>query len=399
MSETILMLGGSFFQLPPIRYAKAKGYHVIVCDANPDAPGRALAHEFHSVSTTDSDTVLTLAKARAIDGIIAFASDPAAPTAAFVAERLGLAGNPAESVRILTNKDRYRSFLREHGFHAPPAFCVASVPEAVAAVSRIGTPCVVKPVDSSGSRGVTVLGRPEDAAAAFAKAIGFSRRKEALVEGFVKRKGYQIAGDGFVVDGKLAFRCFGQEHFDPSANPLVPVGESFPLLMPPDRQDLIHCEIQRLLDLTGMRTGALNFDVFLGDRDEVYLMEVGPRNGGNRIAEITLLHTGIDMIRATVEAALGHEPGDLGSGRPEGCFATYIIHSTTDGKYKGLRIDDRILGNLIEYTEHLAPGGAVKRFDGSNCTLGTMLLRFADAGEMLDRMRRMGEFVKVEVEY
>jgi biotin carboxylase len=315
-----------------------------------------------------------------------------------VAGRLGLAGNPLESVRILTNKDRYRSFLREHGFQTPPALRVSSAAEVGAAVSRIGTPCVVKPVDSSGSRGVTVLGQPEDAAAAFAKAIGFSRRKEALVEGFVKRKGYQIAGDGFVVDGKLAFRCFGQEHFDPAANPLVPVGESFPLLMPSDKQELIHREIQRLLDLTGICTGALNFDIFMGAGDEVYLMEVGPRNGGNRIAEITLMHTGVDMIRATVETALGHEPGDLGGGTPEGFFSTYMIHSNEEGKYKGLRIDDRIRGNLIEYTENIAPGGTVKRFDGSNCTLGTMLLRFTDAGEMLDRMGRMGEFVKVDVE-
>ena len=59
--------------------------------------------------------MLELAKACNIDGIVAYASDPAAPTAAYVAEKSGLPGNPCESVEILTQKDLFRDFLQKNG--------------------------------------------------------------------------------------------------------------------------------------------------------------------------------------------------------------------------------------------------------------------------------------------
>lgn len=43
-------------------------------------------------------------------------------------------------------------------------------------------------------------------------------------------------------------------------------------------------EIQKLLNLLNMRTGAYNIEVRINDNDEVILMELGPRNGGNLIS-------------------------------------------------------------------------------------------------------------------
>ena len=72
-------------------------------------------------STTDIDKVLELAQKINIDGIVAYASDPAAPTAAYVAEKMGLPGNPYESVKILTQKDLFREFLGKNRFNTPKA--------------------------------------------------------------------------------------------------------------------------------------------------------------------------------------------------------------------------------------------------------------------------------------
>lgn len=80
MQKKILFLGGSLFQIPPIKYAKEQGHYVITCDYLPDNPGHKFAHEFHNVSTTDKDAILKLAKELKVDGIVAYASDPAAPT-------------------------------------------------------------------------------------------------------------------------------------------------------------------------------------------------------------------------------------------------------------------------------------------------------------------------------
>ena len=117
--KRILFLGGSKFQLPPIKYAKSQGHYVITCDYLPDNPGHAFADEYHNVSTTDLKAVLELAKRLKIDGVVAYASDPAAPTCAYVGNKLGLPSNPYESVLTLARKDLFRAFLDKHNFHTP----------------------------------------------------------------------------------------------------------------------------------------------------------------------------------------------------------------------------------------------------------------------------------------
>ena len=102
--KKILLLGGSFGQLPAIIEAKKRNLHTLLCDYLPDNPGRDLADEFYLVSTTDREAVLYIARQRQVDYVMAYASDPAALTAAFVAEALNLPGNSTKSVQILTDK-------------------------------------------------------------------------------------------------------------------------------------------------------------------------------------------------------------------------------------------------------------------------------------------------------
>ena len=66
-------------QIPIIKKAKEQGIYVITCDYAPENLGHKFADEYHNVSTTDLDGVLELAKGLDIDGIVAYASDPAAP--------------------------------------------------------------------------------------------------------------------------------------------------------------------------------------------------------------------------------------------------------------------------------------------------------------------------------
>ena len=149
--KRILMLGGAMQQIPIIRQAKEMGLYVITCDYLPSNPGHTLADEYHNVSTTDLEGVLRLAEGLEIDGIVAYASDPAAPTAAYVAEKLGLPGNPYESVKLCTEKDLFRAFLKEHGFNCPEAKGFRTYEEAAAEIGRFRT--VAGNVASRGRRG------------------------------------------------------------------------------------------------------------------------------------------------------------------------------------------------------------------------------------------------------
>ena len=398
--KKVLMLGGSHFQVPSIIKAKEMGLHVITCDYLPQNPGHAYADEYYNVSTTDKDAVLELAKKLKIDGIVCYASDPAAPTAAYVAEQLNLPGNPYESVCILSNKDLFRKFLSEHGFNTPKARGYTSIENAVAEIDDFKLPVIIKPVDSSGSKGVTKLEDKSKLKEQIAYALSYSRAKRFIIEEYVEKYGYQIAGDGFSVNGKLVFRAFANEHFDThSNNPFVPIGESWPYIMPESVHTKLHNEIQRLLTLLNMRTGAYNFDARIDENENVYLMEVGPRNGGNLIPQVTKYLTGVDMVEYTIKAALGEDCSDLKMTEPKGFWSCYMVHSQKSGKLKEVVIDEDFKkNNLVEFDMQYKPGDDVIAFTGSNGTLGTMILKYSSQQEMLEKMDNMSKWVNVVVE-
>ncbi len=393
----ILFLGAAAMQMPPIRYARERGYYVITADFKPDNPGHALADESHCVSTTDCGGILELARHLRIDAVVAYASDPAAPTAAFVAEKLNLPGNPYESVLTIARKDLFRDFQKRHGFNVPRCQAFYEAGEALEYLRSLSYPVFVKPVDSSGSKGVTRLTGEAEFKQAFEAALRFSREKKVVIEEEIVRKGYQVAGDGFVIDGELRFRCWGNSHFDKLCNGLAPIGSSYPTVHPQHLLQVAHRETQRLISLLGMRTGALNFDFVFTGEDEFYYIELGPRSGGNLIPEVIQCCAGVEMVKHAVEAALGNSCSDLLPAKAQGFWSSYIVHATRDGICDGVWFSERIKARTVRKSLWVKRGDPVRKFNGSHETLGTMILRYETQQEMLDMMDNMERDLRVEV--
>jgi biotin carboxylase len=397
--KKILMLGGSHFQVPAIRYAKAAGYHVITADYLPDNPGHRYSDEYYNVSTTDEEKVLELAEKLKIDGIVSYASDPGAPAAAFVAEKLSLPGNPYESVRILQRKDLFRTFLKNNGFLVPVSASFAHLNEAKEfARERLQhNPVVVKPADSSGSKGVSKLESLNDFDSSFPYALNYSMAKIVVVEDFIEKATYEMDGDGFVWQGKLAFRCFGNQHNDLECNPYVPMGISFPYIQERSLQAKAHDQLESILAKLDMKLGGLNIEYLTDKNGNIYILEIGPRSGGNLIPEVIKLSTGVDLIAYSIDAAVGKDCSDLHMVETTGFYSSYILHAKKDGKVKNIKIVDEIKSKIVRQNILIKPGDEVKKFDGSNNTLGTFILKFDDLEEMTSCLDRMTDYIFVEV--
>lgn len=186
--KKILLLGGSAQQVIAIETAKKLGYYTVLCDFLTDNPGQYVADKFYLVSTTDKDAVLEVAQKENVDGVLAYASDPAAPTAAYVGEKLKLPTNPYSAVDILCNKDRFRAFLQDNGFNAPVSMGYRTIEDAIADTSRFRLPVIVKPVDSSGSKGATVLHSWDNVNDALEFAFSFSRAHRVIIEEYIEKK-------------------------------------------------------------------------------------------------------------------------------------------------------------------------------------------------------------------
>lgn len=386
--KKILFLGGADIQVSAIIKAKELGHYIITCDYLPDNPGHKFADEYYNISTTDKNSVLNLAQKLKIDGILAYASDPAAPTAAYVAEKMGLPTNPYHVVETMSRKDLFREFMKKNGFLIPSAKAVLTYEDAFEFHKLINKKAIIKPVDSSGSKGIFIIEAGEDFKYKFIQSLSFSRIGIIIIEEYIYKKGYQIGGDGFLVDGKLVFRCFGDIHFS-KTNPLLPCSVSIPTLHDASIVEKVHNEVQNLLSAIGMKMGALNFDILVDEQNNVYILEIGPRNGGNMIPELTEYCTGVDMKTFSIKMALGEDCSDLKIGVENKYFSHYVMHAAQKGIVKSINKTEKLQKSLLYEHFNFKIGETVEKFNSSANRLGIMLLKYNSKDDMLDLIYNM----------
>lgn len=393
------MLGGSLYQVYAIKEAVRLGYHVITCDYLPSNPGHKYAHEYYNVSTTDKEAVLALAEGLQVDGIVAYASDPAAPTAAYVCEKLGLPTSPYASVEILSKKDLFREYLREHGFNTPQAKGYTCYEDALADIDNFRLPVMVKPVDSSGSKGINKLTDKSQLKDFVEDALNYSRDKRLLIEEFIVKKGYQISGDAFSVDGKLVFHCFGNEYYSSQvAKDFAPLGECWPFLMEQRVVDKLHQDLQRLITSLNMKSTAYNVEAIVDENDDIYILELGARSGGSLIPQITQYATGVNMVTYVIKAAMGADCSDLQMAPCRGCWSNYMVHANESGKYAGIWFDENFRkNNLVEYVTDVKEGDEVHKFRDAQDAIGTLVIKYNNPEQMFAMIEHMDDYVKVEV--
>lgn len=396
----LMLLGGLRYLLPVIESAHQLGYYVITCDYLPDNIAHKYSDEYHNVSIIDKEAVLALARELQIDGIMSFAVDPGVVTAAYVQEQMGLpAFGPYESVCILQNKDRFRNFLTQHGFNVPKAKGFSSIEDAMSEKYWYSWPVIVKPTDSAGSKGVTRVDRWEDLKAALEVAFEHSLSKRVIVEEFIEKAGCSSDTDSFSIDGELKFVSFSAQRFDEHApNPYTPSAYSWPSTMTKAQEAELASEIQRLLKLLNMRTSIYNIETRVGTNGKPYIMEVSPRGGGNRLAEMLRFATGVDLITNAVRAAVGDEVVGVEQKSYNGHWAEVILHADKDGHFVGLDIESDFYKNHVKQVDlWVKEHDKVSAFRGANDAIGTLVLNFNSETELINALSNQRAWLKVQV--
>ncbi|MBR4325859.1 MAG: ATP-grasp domain-containing protein [Bacteroidales bacterium] len=393
------MLGGSLYQTYAIKAAVEMGYYVITCDYLPENPGHKFAHEYYNVSTTDKNAVLDLAKQLKVDGIVAYASDPAAPTAAFVAEKLGLPTSPYKSVEILSKKHLFRKYLAENGFNVPKAKSYTTFEDAEKDIDSFHLPVMVKPVDSSGSKGINKLTDKSQLKAFVEDALSYSRDKIFLIEEFIVKKGPQISGDAFSVDGKLVFHCLGNEFYSKKVDKdFAPLGECWPTVMPNEVINTLTADLQRLITSLGMKSTAYNVEAIYSEDGKVYILELGARSGGSLIPQVTKYATGVDMVPYVIKAAAGDDCSDLRMQPVKGFWSNYMVHSNATGKYDGIEFDETFKArNFVDYVTDTKIGQQIHKYRDAQDCVGELILKYDSVEQMNEVIEDMDRYVNVKV--
>jgi biotin carboxylase len=378
--KTLLVLAASLYQLEAIETARRLGCRVVTTDNRPDNPGHALADRACGADTRDLDAVLAIARAEHIAGVIAPCTDVAMPTAAAVAAELGLAGPPVSSTRIVCDKADFRDFQAANGL-PHPQFLKLKSPDALPELEAEKR-WIVKPCQSSGSKGIRVVSGREELRAALHAAFPFSPSGEVVVEEFLP--GHQGTCEGWLSAGKIAWHCILDRQTVPL--PFVATnGHHLPTLLSPADQARVLDAIEEAWWRLGVTDGPFDCD-FVVNPKAVFILELSPRLGGNSISELIRVAFDFDLVEHAVRWACGDELGPLPV-RPPRPSAVIIFGADRVGALRYREDEAARLARepwVRSLTFDLPPGARVEPFTDGRRRVGQALV-VADTRKELDQ--------------
>ena len=311
----VLILGASVLQVPMSRRARELGMRTVVVDHDPLASGVPLADEFHAVSTNDIPALVMLARSAGIDGVTTLATDMPVRSIAAVAETLGLRGVSRETALACTDKEVMAETFRHAELPHPAFAAVTTLEAAQGALKRIGPPVIIKPTDSSGSRGVVQVNSPEELPDAVAYARAASRTGRLLVEEVLR--GPEISCEVLCVEG--APHVVALTDKDTTGAPhFIEVGHTQPARLAPATEATVRGLIADTIVAFGLTDGPAHIEMILTESGP-RLVELGARLGGDFIAsDLVPMSTGIDLIGLVLRQACGEDisvpaPGSRGA--------------------------------------------------------------------------------------
>lgn len=304
MKKKLAILGASYLQDPLIQKAKAMGIETHVFAWQCGEIGEKSADFFYPISIVEKEAVLEQCRQIGIDGICSIASDLAAITVNYVASVLCLNGNSIACTEKSTNKYRMRCAFEQHGDPSPKSLLVEDVSDLDG--TAFSYPVIVKPVDRSGSRGITKVTEAKGLSEAINVAKNFAFIKKALVEEYVSGQEYSVECISY--QGKHTFLALTQKYTS-GAPHFIEAGHMEPARVSEDLLDRIKRVIFHALDSLEITNSASHSEIKISPQGEIKLIEINGRMGGDFIgSHLVELSTGIDFVQAVIEVALGVAP-------------------------------------------------------------------------------------------
>lgn len=325
MQKRLLVLAAGILQVPVIKKAKEKGYYVIAVDGDSNAIGLQYADKAICANITDEEIMLEIAREQHVDGVIHPCSEVSMNVMGRINDELGLAGITKEQAIRATNKHLMREAFEKGSAPSPKSILTDSAEDAWEHLQNdFSTDGILKPSRNSGSRGIAKVVRDMNKADfinAYNIALDESRDKSVLIEQFIEGPEFSI--EIIVWNGKVNVltvtdkKTTGAPHF-------VELGHNQPSCYSKEDVETLKAAAVAGVKALGVNNCACHAEAKLMN-GKAYLMEIGARLGGDFIStELTHLSTGIDMVAAAINVALGIEPDLSVKEEPKGACIRYF---------------------------------------------------------------------------
>jgi len=299
--KTILVLGTNAGQADLIRHMNARGWRVIGASPVEGEPGQAFCDVVEKVNIVDLDALEKVVERHTPDLIYSISSDIAMVSVVALSERIGLPHfYDSDFIRLLDDKAALRDFLAKHELSPVP---FRKVNSAAQAADWDHFPCMVKPTDAQGQRGVVRVDKAEDLATATEAAIRFSRSEQAIIEGFLE--GVEISCNVLVCGGEVKMKVHSERLVHGPHALGVPRGHLVPCDdVSEENQRAALRLVGEIIKALGTRDGVLYFQMIV-TKDGPRVVEIAPRLDGCHMWRLIQAAEGVDLIEMTMDCLTG----------------------------------------------------------------------------------------------
>ena len=302
--KKILVVGGGAYQVPLIKRIIELGHEAYCIDGNPNALGATCATAFEHIDVLDFNACLNYAKKLGIDAVMTYGATLTLPTVAYIAEAMGLKSLPFETAELSKSKYKIKKRLAENGCNIKGDFFEMHSPDEK---HEFTLPCVIKPSDGSGSKGVSLVFDESEIQPAIKYAFDGARYNEVYVESLVDGEEYSV--EAFVADGEIFVYAIVKTTFEKLENGEISYGHRTPSGLDTETEKRIADEVKKAVKALDVTMTSVNFDVIV-DKEEKkpYIIDCGIRVGQNLIAShFVPLSRGVSVIDNTIALALGEK--------------------------------------------------------------------------------------------
>lgn len=395
----IMILGAGEGQLNLIRRAKDAGWYTLVVSPQGNYPGFRLADECLYENISSEEAILGLANEHRIDAIATDQTDVSVPTVQYVSEQLKLPHIECTDIRNFQEKSRMRRICEAAGILTIPFLVTDNASDALRFFEQIGSAVIIKPIDSQGSRGVHKITSVPELYEGFDDAKAYSKSGTVIIEKFID--GQEIEVDSIVYQNELKAVLVGDVYNFDVKDTFSAYERIYPSAFADDVMQRIHDVNETTLRSLGLITGWAHGE-YIVERttNNVYLLEVGARGGGNFIgSDIVRLQLGV----GTDEMAFRTSIGDTSFYEECHAPATYCAYKCfylPEGEVVSLSVDTDYLKKPFVVThnlQELRPGLKMHK-NTDKTSRFTILLQAASRSELQELLVDVPNHVHAEVQ-
>ena len=391
MDKTLMILGASILQLPAIEKATQMGLKVVALDMNPDAIGFTVPGVIKEIiSTIDITSAIEAAKKYHIDGVMTLATDMPMRTVAAIAKECGVVGISEDTAIKATDKSVMRETLKKAGVPVPAFFRVVNQSEYLNAVNHMPDTYMVKPADSSGSRGILKVEHKEDAIKAYEYTKSFSRNGIVVVEECMI--GPEVSVETLAYDGNVHVIQI-TDKITTGAPHFVEMGHTQPTRL--DCAEDIKKVAIAANKAIGIENGPSHTEIIV-THEGPKIVELGARLGGDCITtHLVPLSTGVDMVEACIRIALGEKPDIQYTLNCGSAIRYFNQHAGTIKSILGIDEAEHIDGIKQISIVH-GIGEKITEITDSGSRMGFVIAQGKDADDAANKCEKALSIIKVE---